>query len=663
MDIKVPLNKLKFGQEHGEGINARVAGRDEDIPSLAANIFANRSAKNPTGLIENLLVKNIDGGSYAVANGNRRLKALHMIDGAESEILIGCTLHDVDETKAFEFSLTTAITAKPLHPVDQYEAFARLEEHGKTNEEIAQQYGLTEKEVRQALALGRLSPKIRQAWRVGEIKAEIARAFTLALDHKTQDKVFDKLKKEGHLAEGLVKKEFGAFAIDEDVAQLLDVVGADAYRAAGGIVTEDLFGSAHIISDENLLKQMTRQLLIAKCDELQLAGWGWAEIGSDLPHGAQFWPQSQPKSMSYRDDEKSRLDEASKKLNALENDDSDLNYNEQEELQEKIEEEIAEITSAVRSRSFDAKKMKSLGCIVDVEVGRIVILYGIKKPAEVKSPAASASGSDDGDSSPVPKKTSAKAVATAPEEPEISNALLQRLSVQMTKAAATALIQDEQLALSVLLAGFGCYDGCGVKVSVSGLGSRDQRGLLGSEEMDKALALARRLKPAERIALLAQIAANALDFQQSSLDASDKHDNAMAIVNAIDAKAFNAAARGSFDAKDYFAGVNKALCLKAIEEAMGADMVRQQSKNPKGDIAAFAIENVPKTGWLPPQLRAKGYDGPPVKKTSGKLAVVAGGKKPIKTTKKKPAAKAAKPVKRAASAKKAAKKTSAKKRK
>ena len=51
---------------------------------------------------------------------------------------------------------------------------------------------------------------------------------------------------------------------------------------------------------------------------------------------------------------------------------------------------------------------------------------------------------------------------------------------------------------------------------------------------------------------------------------------------------------------------------------MGADMARQQSKNPKGEIAAFAIENVPPTKWLPPQLRAKGYDGPPAKK--GKIA-------------------------------------------
>jgi ParB family chromosome partitioning protein len=73
------------------------------------------------------------------------------------------------------------VTARQLHPVDQYEAFARLEEQGKTREEIAQQYGLTEKEVRQALALGRLSPEfVRDAWRKGEIKTEAAQAFTLA---------------------------------------------------------------------------------------------------------------------------------------------------------------------------------------------------------------------------------------------------------------------------------------------------------------------------------------------------------------------------------------------------------------------------------------------------------------------------------------------------
>lgn len=635
MDLQIPLNKLKFGHEDGEGINARITGRDDGIAALAANIHAN-------GQIENLIVKEIDGGCYAVANGNRRLAAFHMIYGETSEQPIGCTLHQVDEAKAFEYSLATAITAQQLHPVDQYEAFAKLDARGKTHEEIALQYGLSEKEVRQALALGRLSPLIRDAWRKGEIKAEVAKAFTLGLDHKTQDKVFAKLRKDSRLYENIVKHELGAGAIDEDVAQLLGYVGADAYRAAGGIVTEDLFGNSHIISDENLLKQMARRMLDAKCEELKAEGWGWAEIESDLPHGARFWSKSQSKELVYEGDEAERLEKLRKEFDSLEDDYSA----EADERGDVLEKQIAAIESAALGRSFDAKKKKQLGCIVDIEDGKLVILYGVKKPAEARLPSEPAPA-------PEAKKPAKPETPAEADEEDISQALLSRLSVQLTNAAATALIQDEQLALSVLLAGFGCYSNCGIKVSASGLGSRgSDRGLLGAHEMDKALPLARKLKPAERITLLAQVAANALDFQHAWHDHNDPREGAMTIVNAIDAKAFNAAARGAFDAKDYFGGVSKILSLKAIEEAMGADMARQLAKKTKPEIAAFAIENVPPTGWLPLQLRAKGYDGPPVK--SGKVVA-------LSEAKKKPA-KTKAPAKRAAAAKKTAKKTSKKKR-
>lgn len=646
-DFNVPLNRLMFGHEDGAGINARVAGRQDGIAELAANL-------NARGQIENLVVKRVAGEAgeiYSVSNGNRRLAAFHMIYGPDSPQPIRCTLREVDEDGAFEDSLTTAVTAKQLHPVDQYEAFARLEEHGKTHEEIAHQYGMSEKEVRQALALGRLSPKIRQAWRAGEIKAEIAKAFTLAIDDKTQDKIFDKLKKDNQLWESYVKKELGA-DIDEDVTELLNVVGAQAYRDRGGSVTEDLFGNSHIISDEPLLKLMAQEQLGARCEQLKADGWAWAELESNLPHGARFWPKSELKEWIYEGDEEARLEKANAALQVID-DDENLSYNEAETAREKLEREIADIETAARARSYDAKQKKKLGCIVDIEDGRVVVLYGVKKPTEVKL-FGGESADDDGEELPAGVKK--RAAAAEPEEPEISNALLQRLSIQLTTAAATALILDEQLALAVLLAGFGCYSVSGVKASISGLGARGERGLLGSEDMSKALALATQLKPAERISLLAQAAANALDFQGRSMDTDDRHSGPLAIVNTIDAKAFNAAMRGAFDAKDYFAGVNKALCLKAIEEAMGADMARQQSKNGKIEIVAFATENVPATGWLPPQLRAKGYDGPPMKmkgkvvaankpKAEGKAAKPA-AKKAVKKTAKKPAPKKAAPKKK-----------------
>jgi ParB family chromosome partitioning protein len=191
--------------------------------------------------------------------------------------------------------------------------------------------------------------------------------------------------------------------------------------------------------------------------------------------------------------------------------------------------------------------------------------------------------------------------------------------------------------------------------------------------MPAALAMIRKLTPQQRMEMVAQFAAAALDFQNMPLDQDkdDKFHGPRAICNAIDAKALNAALRGAFDAKDYFAGVSKALCVKAIEEAKGADLARQQSKNPKGDIAKFAIANVPTTGWLPPQLRAKGYDGPPVAKKAvpaapktlsppTRAAITAGKVKAAKAVR---AARAASvQMKRAAAAKKAAKKTFKKKR-
>jgi ParB family chromosome partitioning protein len=45
MDLQVPLNRLKFGQEDGAGINARVAGREDGIAELAANLHARPDRK------------------------------------------------------------------------------------------------------------------------------------------------------------------------------------------------------------------------------------------------------------------------------------------------------------------------------------------------------------------------------------------------------------------------------------------------------------------------------------------------------------------------------------------------------------------------------------------------------------------------------------------
>lgn len=636
MDIKVPLKMLKFGHEDGEGINARVAGRDDGIAALAANLNAN-------GQIENLIVKDAGEGFYSVANGNRRLAAFRMMYGEGSDEQIGCTLHEIDTDKAFEFSLTTAITAEQLHPVDQYEAFARLEEHGKTQEEIAQQYGMAEKQVKQALALGRLSPMIRDAWRKGEIKAEVAQAFTLAADHKSQDKLYKKLAKENDLDRHNIRRELDV-GKNEEISALVNFVGIDAYRARGGNVIEDLFNEKHLVSDGVLLKAMVGEQLAKECDRMVVEqGWQWAAVEEDLPKSWRSWSTTRVDvSKFFTPEEEVRAKELAKREEDIEKAE-DYDW----EAEQAVRDEIEALEASVTPRAFTDKQKAKLGCVVfvdDESGGKLTVLYGISRPPAATASEAVARSPTAGE--PPEVKTPAKKTGKA-AEPDLSQALIQRLSIQLTTAAQTALIQDQDLAISVLLAKFASnMNTDGVQVSVNGLGA-SKLDLLGAKRFADNLELARALKPPARIELLVLVAGAALNFQRfSSNDDNLLKGNPGLICEAIKPDAMNAALRGAFDAKDYFSSVPKSLCLAAIKEALGADIARQQEKKKTPEIAAFALANVPPTGWLPPSLRIAGYDGPPVKKASGKLAPVPAAKKPTKTatkkTAKKPAKKAAK---------------------
>lgn len=83
------------------------------------------------------------------------------------------------DAEAREAALAEAVTQKPLHPVEEFEAFADLEKSGFDVPTIARDFALTERRVRQRLALGRLSPRVRRLWREGKISRDLAEVFTM----------------------------------------------------------------------------------------------------------------------------------------------------------------------------------------------------------------------------------------------------------------------------------------------------------------------------------------------------------------------------------------------------------------------------------------------------------------------------------------------------
>src|SRR5690606_24900550 len=70
--------------------------------------------------------------------------------------------------------------------VTRWECFKRLVREGRTPEQIAATFGLTELQVSRTLALGNLLPRIRGLYRKGEIDAATVRHLTLATKAQQQ---------------------------------------------------------------------------------------------------------------------------------------------------------------------------------------------------------------------------------------------------------------------------------------------------------------------------------------------------------------------------------------------------------------------------------------------------------------------------------------------
>ena len=641
MDLLVPLNRLIFGHAEGTGINARTTGRDEGIAELAANLHAR-------GQIENLIVMRVSeqhepgDPCYAVSNGNRRLAAFRMIHGEQSGHPIRCTLRDVDHDGAFEDSLTTAVTARQLHPVDQYEAFARLRDRGgKSVEEIARHYGMTVRQVEQALALGHLSDGVRAAWRKGEIKAEVAKAFTLAADHAAQDELIERLRRDRDLGDMDDYEVKAALRIDDVAGRLVEFIGVEAYVARGGKVTLDLFGCDHRVSDLKLAKAMANEKLAAECARLKAAGWSFAVTRESL--GGKHW--------EYRDllrdeqkrpteDEERRLDE----LRAVFHEPGDGGARPLKELSAaELEAAMAwrRLTEEIELRAYTPAMMAKAGCILQIDSdGQLDIEYGKVKPAQ-REAAAEVVKTEQKAAKKAASKEAVDAVAAgreAAESTELSSALKERLDRQLisaTREALAAMPQDEEFV--------GVLARCIISM----------------------------ITPERPFSMPDQVRTKLPTIRQ-----------------ALQPDLFNTAIAQAFDATDYFATAPKPLVLKAIAEAINPDEARKALALTRAKLGEFALANLGKSGWLPKELRTVHYAFKPlsVALTSPSPALAGegrgGGARPAKTARgrphpnpppqagegaqrssrrsaaAKPKAKAARPVKRAA-----AKKIGAKKRK
>ncbi len=217
---------------------------------LAASIFAH-------GLLENLIVRPLENGRYEVLAGGRRLMALQRLarDGELStDHPVACLVHDGDPQ---EVSLAENIVRLSMHALDQFEAFAALADQGLSVTEIANRFGNTETLVCQRLRLGRVAPKIREAFRNDKIKLDTLMAFAVTEDQGQQLAVWNDIK-DGYVHAHHVRR----LLTDEKIAansKFVQFIGMEAYEVAGGTMTVDLFSegdNAGYLDDRALVMRL-----------------------------------------------------------------------------------------------------------------------------------------------------------------------------------------------------------------------------------------------------------------------------------------------------------------------------------------------------------------------------------------------------------------------
>lgn len=272
--LTVPLCQLKPSKS-----NVRKTDRMADVESLAASIEAN-------GLLENLVVRpTVNGrpGSYEVIAGGRRFSALKLLakrKKLDAQHPVACLALSQEEANVSEVSLAENFARVPLHPADQFDAFAMLS-RDLPADDIAARFGVTPVFVAQRLKLASVSPRLVAEYRVGHMTLEQLTAFTLSDDHRAQETVwFD--SRYAHVSPADIRSLLTKSQVEADDRRAR-FVGLEAYEAAGGQVVRDLFDAEKegYLADSRLLDRLVAEKLEAAAEPLRSEGWLWVEVHAE----------------------------------------------------------------------------------------------------------------------------------------------------------------------------------------------------------------------------------------------------------------------------------------------------------------------------------------------------------------------------------------------
>lgn len=257
------LTHIDFASLSVSPLNVRKYGA-EDVSDLVPSIRA-------LGILQPLLVREKDGGFEVVA-GQRRLKAYGVLVAEGMTAPLPCAVMEQgDDAAAIEASFAENIRRLPMDEIDQYKAFASLVAAGRSVEDIVTRFDVSERLVKQRLALANLDKRILVLYRREAIRGETLRILTMATlkQQKAWLKRFHDANDYAPHGRALRQWLLGG----EQIAATAALFDLEDYK---GAVVSDLFGEEAYFADPEAFWTLQRQAIAER--EQRYRGNGWTDV-------------------------------------------------------------------------------------------------------------------------------------------------------------------------------------------------------------------------------------------------------------------------------------------------------------------------------------------------------------------------------------------------
>ena len=267
--IKMPLSMLTLDDKS----NVRNV-EPNYIESLAQSILQN-------GLKQNLVaIPPTEGENtlYPIVAGKRRFMALQFLASTghiSVDELVSIKIEPRES--ATVTSLTENFHREAMHPIDEFKAFAKLQDEGLSVLDISIKFGIEELRVKQRLALGSAAPELLEECLNGNMGLDQLKVLCQMEDRERQKELWFNTAEGWQRNASNLKKMIAneALAASDKLAKFVTL---EIYEAEGGTLVRDLFSSDDddiLIADVELLKALAIKKLQALEKDYLADGWAW----------------------------------------------------------------------------------------------------------------------------------------------------------------------------------------------------------------------------------------------------------------------------------------------------------------------------------------------------------------------------------------------------